>query len=76
MSEDAEAAPVTHGIISVTTDEVTYSATYELKRGLVTVRADIGTRSGPLRNGQPNNVARMLLRELIQLEKLRRDDII
>jgi hypothetical protein len=40
------------------------------------VRTDIGTRSGPLRNGQPDNVARMLLRELIQLEKLRRDDII
>ncbi len=76
MSEDAEAAPVTHGIISVTTDEVTYSATYELKRGLVTVRADIGTRSGPLRNGQPDNVARMLLRELIQLEKLRQEGII
>ena len=76
MSGDAETAPVTHGIISVTTDEVTYSAIYEVKRGLVTVKADIGTRSGPLRNGHPDIVARMLLRELIQLEKLRREGII
>ena len=76
MSEDAETAPVTHGTISVTTDEVTYSATYELKRGLVTVRADIGTRSRPLRNSPPDIIARMLLRELIQLEKLRREGII
>ena len=76
MSGDAETAPVTHGIISVTSDEITYSAPYELKQGIVTVRADLGTRSGPLRNSHPDSVARMLLRELIQLEKLRRDDII
>ena len=76
MSEDAKAAPMAHGTISVTSDEITYSASYELKRGLVTVRADIGTRSGPLRNGQSDSIARMLLRELIQLEKLRQEGII
>ena len=49
---------------------------YELKRGIVTVRTDIGTRSVPMGNSPPDVVARMLLRELIQVEMLRREGIV
>ncbi len=65
-----------HATISVTVDETTYPATYELKRGIVTVRTDIGTKSAPMGNSAPEIVARMLLRELIQIEKLRRQGMI
>ena len=54
----------------------TYPAVYELKRGTVTVRTNIGNRSAPLGNSLPDVVACVLLREIIQLEKLRRDGII
>ncbi len=62
--------------VSVTTDGTTYPATYELKQGVVTVRTDIGTRSAPVGNSPPDVVARMLLRELIEVERLRREGII
>ena len=65
-----------HGIISITLDGTTYSASYELKRGIVTVRTDIGTRSATLDNSLPDIIARMLLREIIQSEKLRREGIL
>ena len=65
-----------HGIISITLDETTYSASYELKRGVVTVRTDIGTRSATLDNSLPDIIARMLLREIVRSEKLRREGII
>ena len=62
--------------ISVTIEGTTYPAMYELKRGIVTVRTDIGTRSASMGNSPPDVVARMLLRELIQVETLRREGII
>ena len=62
--------------VSVTIEGTTYPATYELKRGVVTVRTDIGTRSALMGNSPPDVVARMLLRELIEVEKLRREGII
>jgi hypothetical protein len=62
--------------ISVTVDGATYPAAYELKQGIVTVRAAIGTKSASLGNSSPSIVARMLLRELIEVEGLRRDGII
>jgi hypothetical protein len=62
--------------ISVTIKGTIYPATYELERGIVTVRTDIGTRSAPMGNSPPDAVARMLLRELIQVETLRRERII
>ena len=65
-----------HPTISITLDEATYSASYELKRDIVTVRTDIGTRSAALDNSLPDIVARMLLREIIQSEKLRREGIL
>ncbi len=65
-----------HGTISITIDGTTYPAPYELKRGVVTVRTDIGTKSAPLGDSDPDTVARMLLRELIEIEKMRREGII
>ena len=62
--------------ISVTIEGTTYPAVYELKRGTITIRTDIGTRSARISNSPPDIVARMLLRELIQVEKLRREGII
>ena len=68
--------PVEHATISITLDETIYAASYELKRDVVTVRADIGTRSASLGNSLPDISARMLLREIIQSEKLRCEGII
>ncbi len=65
-----------HATISVTIDGTPYPATLELKRGIVTVRTDIGTKSAPMGNSPPDIIARMLLRELIQVERLRREGII
>lgn len=65
-----------HATISVTIDGTTYPAAYELKQGVVTVRAAIGSKSASLGNSSPVIVARMLLRELIEVERLRRDGII
>lgn len=65
-----------HANISITLDETTYAASYELKRDIVTVRADIGTRSASLGNSLPDIIARMLLREIIQSDKLRQEGII
>ncbi len=62
--------------VSITIDGVTYPATYELKRGVVTVQTDIGIRSAPMGNSSPDIIARMLLRELIEVERLRREAII
>ena len=62
--------------ISVTIDGMTYPAIYELKQGIVTVRTDIGSRSASVGNSPPDVVARMLLRELIEAERLRREGII
>ena len=62
--------------VSITIDGTIYPATYELKRGVVTVRTDIGTRSALMGTSPPDVVARMLLRELIEIEKLRREGII
>ena len=65
-----------YATISVIIDGTTYPSDYELKRGTVTVRTDIGTRSALMRNSPPEIVACMLLREIIQSETLRRDGII
>jgi hypothetical protein len=65
-----------HATISVPIEGTTYPATYELKRGIVTVRTDIGTKSAPMANSPPDAVARILLRELIQLEMLRREGML
>ena len=65
-----------HATISITLEETTYAASYELKRDIVTVRADIGTRSASLGNSLPDIIARMLLREIIQSDKLRQEGII
>jgi hypothetical protein len=62
--------------ISVIIEGTTYPAMYELKRGVVTVMADIGTKSTLMGSSPPDVVARMLLRELIQVERLRREGII
>jgi hypothetical protein len=61
---------------NVVIDGTAYPAEYELRGGTVTVRTDIGTRSAPVRNSPPEIVARMLLREIIQSETLRREGII
>ncbi len=65
-----------HGIISIALDGTTYPATYEVKGGIITVRTDIGTKSTSVGNTPPEIVARMLLRELIVVERLRREGII
>jgi hypothetical protein len=62
--------------ISVTIDGTTYPATYELKGGIVTVRTDIGTKFALMGNNLPDIIARVLLRELIEIERLRRENII
>ncbi len=61
---------------NVVVDGTAYPAEYELRGGTVTVRTDIGTRSAPVRNSPPEIIARMLLREIIESERLRRDGII
>ena len=61
---------------NVVIDGTTYPAGYELKGGTVTVRTDIGTKSASVGNSPPDIVARMLLRELIEAERLRREGII
>ena len=62
--------------VSVTIEGTTYPAMYELKQGVITVRTDIGTKSASVGTSPPDAVARMLLRELIQVERLRREGII
>lgn len=42
--------PLQHGTISITFEEPAYSATYEVKQGIVTMRTDIGTEFAPLGN--------------------------
>ncbi len=61
--------------ISIVVEGTTYRAEYELKAGTITVRSEFGTKSAPLGNSPPDAVARMLLRELLEMEKLRRDGL-
>ena len=58
-----------HGNISVTVDGKTYSASYEVKRALLTVTTAHGSKSMQVRGSPAETIARMLLLELIQTEK-------
>jgi hypothetical protein len=65
-----------HRTISIDADDETHSADYELEQGIVTVITSHGRKSAPAGTSPPEIVARMLLRELLAVETMRREGII
>ena len=65
-----------HRTISIDVDDETHTAAYELEQGIVTVITSNGRKSAKTGASPPEIVARMLLRELIAVETMRREGII
>ena len=55
--------------VTVDLEGESFTGTYTVSRGVVTVTAYFGTKSTQLGGGTPESVARMLLHELARREK-------
>ncbi|HWI05560.1 MAG TPA: hypothetical protein VNT52_17270 [Acidimicrobiales bacterium] len=62
--------------ITVEIDGQTFSGSYEVARGIITVSTAYGRKSTQVGSTPPDTLARILLRELVQAEKGRKDSMI
>lgn len=62
--------------VTMTVEGKTYSGTYEVAGGVVTVRTAYGSRSTQIGGSPPDVVAGWLLRELVEAEKGRKDSML